>query len=218
MTTRIILVDDHKIFHEGISSLFAPYPDMQVVAVAEDGLDALKLVRNHTPDLVILDINMPGLNGIDVTRRICQEYKKTKVLALSMHADRYFVLEMLKAGASGYLLKTADFKELLRAIRTVKANNFYLSPGISQVILEEIRQNPDGKTSAKAAKAAELSQREREVLQLCAEGKTTKQIADILFLSTKTVETHRLRLMKKLEIHSLAELTKYAIRVGLSSL
>jgi DNA-binding NarL/FixJ family response regulator len=212
---RILLADDHKLFREGIRSLFDQHPQMQVVAVADNGQSAVTLVRQHSPDVVIMDINMPELNGINATRRILKGNPKVKILALTMHSDRHFVLEMLEAGASGYMLKDADFEELIRAVQTLATNQPYLSPAISRVILEEVHQLSLNKTSAKLSA---LSLREREVLQLLAEGKSTREIATRLFLSAKTVETHRAKLMKKLDMQSLAELTKYAIREGLTSL
>lgn len=215
MSIRILLVDDHKIVREGLRILIEKQPDMEVVAEAEDGRTALKIVRKLSPDMVIMDITMPDLNGIEATRQIIAETPGTKVIALSMHADKRFVAQMLRAGASGYLLKDCSSKEVVQAIHTAIANKTYLSPGIvGTVVKDYVRRLP---TSSSIVFLV-LTPREREVLQLIAEGKTTKQIAFCLHISVKTVETHRLNIMNKLDIHSVAKLTKYAIKEGLTSL
>lgn len=215
MSIKILLADDHQIIREGLRSLLEKQPDMEVVAEAQDGLTTVRLVQKINPDLVIMDIGMPGMNGIDATRQIIGEHNKVKVIALSMHSDRRFVLEMLKAGASGYLLKDSAFEELISAIHTVMANQPYLSPRITDIVVKEyLHHLPNGESTAFTV----LTKREREVLQLLAEGKTTKQIAFSLSVSVKTIETHRQQLMEKLRLHSIAELTKYAIREGLTSL
>ena len=215
MSIRILLADDHKIIREGLHSLIDKQPDMEVIAEAENGYAAVNLARELTPDIVLMDVSMPDLNGIEATRQILTESKKTKIIALSMHSDSLFVSEMLKNGATGYLLKDCAFEELTQAIRSVEEGNTYLSPAISDVIVNNyLHQMATGASK----KPDILTNREREVLQLMAEGKSTKRIALKLHVSIKTIETHRRQIMNKLNIHSIAELTKYAIRKGLTSL
>lgn len=215
MKTRILIADDHMIVRQGLATLLAKEPDMEVVAEAENGREVVQLVKELQPDVVIMDVNMPDLNGIEATRQVLAAFPHTKVIALSMHADRRFVVNMLKAGSSGYLLKDCAFEELAAAIRLVMANKTYLSPGVSNVVIQDIVQGMSGPRSSAFTM---LTPREREVLQLMAEGKPTGQIAEQLHISVKTVETHRQQIMHKLGIHSIAELTKYAIREGLTSL
>jgi DNA-binding NarL/FixJ family response regulator len=215
MSTRILLADDHKIIRDGLRALLEKEPDMEVVGEAQDGLTTIKLAKKLLPNIVIMDIGMPDMNGIDATRQILTETRGIKVIALSMHSDRRFVLQMLKAGASGYLLKDSAFEELASAIKTVMAGQPYLSPKITDVVIKEyIHALPKNEVSVFTA----LTVREREVLQLIAEGNATKQIASHLSVSVKTIETHRQQIMEKLNIHSIAELTKYAIREGLTTL
>jgi len=215
MSITILLADDHKITREGLRSLIDKQGDMEVVAEAEDGRTTVSLVRELLPDVVIMDVSMPDLNGMEATRQITGELSNVKVIALSMHSDELFVTEMLKNGASGYLLKDCAFEELEHAIRAVVAGQRYLSPFISEVVVNVYLQSLS-KTGFSGSGV--LTDREREVLQLMAEGKSTKQIALKLHISIKTVETHRRQIMDKLDIHSVAELTKYAIRKGLTSL
>lgn len=215
MSTRILLADDHKITREGLRSLLDKQPDMEVVAEAEEGRTAVRLACKLLPNVVIMDVTMPDLNGVEATRRIVSESPDVKVIALSMHSDSLFVTEMLQSGASGYLLKDCAFEELARAIRTVVAGQTYLSPGISGVVVNDYLHCL---SKVEFSDSDALTDREREVLQLLAEGKSTKQIALKLHISVKTVETHRRQIMNKLDIHTVAELTKYAIRKGLTSL
>jgi two-component system, NarL family, response regulator NreC len=215
MKTRILIADDHKIIREGLRALLEKQNDMEVIAEAEDGLSAVKAALKAIPDVVIMDIGMPGLNGIEATRQVVAGNRNIRVIALSMHTDRRFVLEMLEAGASGYLLKESAFEELAASIHTVMAGQPYLSPKVTDVVLKEYLHNV---SKGESTVFKVLSGREREVLQLLAEGKGTKQIASLLNVSVKTVETHRQQIMEKLNIHSIAELTKYAIREGLTSL
>ena len=214
MAIRILLADDHKIVRQGLRTLLEQEPDMEVVAEAEDGRIAVRLARELAPQVVIMDVGMPDLNGIEATRQVLADTPGLKVIALSMHSDRRFVVNMLKAGASGYLLKDSAFEELAAAIRVVMLNKTYLSPGVSDIVIKDYVQGPREDSSVFSV----LTPREREVLQLMAEGKSTKQIADRLHVSIKTIETHRQQIMTKLGIHSVAELTKYAVREGLSSL
>jgi two-component system, NarL family, response regulator NreC len=211
---RIIIADDHKIMREGLKALIEKQPDMEVAAEAQDGLATTKLARKLLPHVIIMDIGMPEMNGIDATRQIVAENKDVKIIALSMHSDRRFVLEMLKAGASGYLLKDSAFEELVTAVHTIMSGQSYLSPRITDIVVKEYLSNQPKESSVFSV----LTVREREVLQHLAEGKTTKQIASTLNLSVKTVETHRQQIMDKLELRTVAELTKYAIREGLTSL
>jgi DNA-binding NarL/FixJ family response regulator len=215
MSTRIILADDHKITRQGLRSLLEKESDMEVIAEAEEGRAAVKLAAKLSPDIVIMDVSMPDLNGMEAARQITAERPQVKIVALSMHSDSLFVTEMLKSGASGYLLKDCAFEELTQAIRAVAAGKTYLSPAISGVVVNDyVHRLSTGDFSGDGV----LSHREREVLQLLAEGKSTKQIAFHLHISVKTVETHRRQIMEKLNIHSVAELTKYAIRKGFTSL
>jgi len=215
MRIKIILADDHQIVRQGLRTLLEKEPDMEVVAEAEDGRSAVRLIRETAVDVVIMDVAMPDLNGTEATRQITSEFPQIKVIALSMYADRRFVINMLKAGASGYLFKDCAFEELTRAIRLVMANKTYLSSGVTDVVVKDFVQASSGR---QASVFSVLTAREREVLQLLAEGRTTNQIASSLHVSVKTIETHRQQVMNKLKIHSVAELTKYAIREGLTSL
>ncbi len=212
---KILLADDHKIVRDGLRTLLAKNAAITVVGEAEDGRPTVQLAKELSPDIVIMDVALPDLNGIEATRQITSECPEIRVIAVSMHSDRRFVAEMLKAGASAYLSKDYVFDELERAIRAVSTKKVYLSPDISDVVVENyVRQTPEPESSAYSV----LSEREREIVQLIAEGKTAKEIADQLNVSVKTVETHRTNIMSKLNIHRLAELTKYAIREGLTSL
>ncbi len=215
MAIEIVLADDHQIVRQGLRALLASESDLKVVAEADNGRSVLRRVKELSPDLVIMDISMPGLNGIEATRQIITEYPGTKVIALSMHSDSIFVQNMLKAGASGYLLKDCALGELVKAIRAVMDRKIYLSPGVSDVIIEDLLSD---KNNTGGSAFLMLTAREREVLQLMAEGKSTQQIAEALCVSVKTVESHRKQIMDKSGIHSIAELTKYAIRQGLTSI
>lgn len=215
MSIRVLLVDDHCIVREGIRALIAAEPEVEVVGEADNGRQAVQLARELAPDVVIMDISMRGLNGVEATRQIISASAGVKVLALSMHSDRSFVAQMLRAGASGYLQKGCSFEELMRGVRVVAANETYLSPVIARMVAEDyVRQLSKAETSLLAT----LTPKEREVLQLLAEGNTTKQIAAALEVSRKTVTTHRRNIMQKLNVYNAAELTKYAIREGLTSL
>lgn len=215
MTIRIVLADDHKIMREGLRALLEKHADFEIAAEAENGIEAVQLVKKLKPHIVIMDIGMPGLNGIEATRQVTTDAPATKVIALSMHSDKRFVVEMLKAGVSGYLLKDSASEELASAIRAVLSGTPYLSPKITDVVLKDYLSTL---TKTEPSAFTVLTPREREVLQLIAEGRTTKEIAAALFVSVKTVETHRQQLMEKLDLRSVAELTKYAIREGLTSL
>ena len=210
MRIKILLADDHKIVREGIRTLIEKQPGLEVIGEADSGRMALKLALELKPDVVIMDVTMPDLNGIEATRKIHLEIPSIKVIALSMHSDKRLVAGILMAGASGYLLKEdCDSVELARAIQAVATNQIYLSPKISEVVVKDyVRQL----STAVSSPFSILTPREREVLQLLAEGKSTKEIASSLHVSVKTIETHRNKVMEKLDIRSIAELTKYAIR------
>ena len=211
----VLLADDHKIMRAGLRSLLEKAANVSVVAEAEDGRQAVKLATELRPDLVIMDISMPKLNGIEATRQILADLPGTKIIALSMHSDKRFLVEMFQAGAVGYLLKDCAAEELEQAIKTVASNQCYLSPEITGVLLDDY---VDRFRSKPTNAATVLTPREREVLQLIAEGWSTKNIAEHLYVSIKTAESHRLKIMKKLDLHTVADLTKYAIKEGLTSL
>jgi two-component system, NarL family, response regulator NreC len=215
MSTRIVLVDDHELVRDGISALLNTQPGLEVVGFAANGRDALRAVKNAAPDLVVMDVSMPEMNGIEATRQILHEQPEVKVLALSVHSDHNFVIEMLKAGASGYLLKDSAFSELIQAIHVIVGGHLYLTPSLTSVV---VRDYVDHLPDREEAPGSVLTGREREVLQLVAEGKTTREIADLLHLSARTVETHRQNIMSKLDKPTLADLIKYALREGLTSL
>jgi two-component system response regulator NreC len=215
MFTKILIADDHQIVRQGLRFLLEKESDLKVVAEADNGRTTVRLARELNPGVIIMDVAMPELNGIEATRQIIAESPATKVIALSMYADRRFVVNMLKAGASAYLLKDCAFEELIRAIRVVLAHKTYLSPGVTDILVKDCQMGiPMNEISAFAL----LTPREREVLQLMSEGNSTAKIADRLHVSIKTVESHRQQLMQKLNLRSVAELTKYAIREGLTSL
>lgn len=215
MSVQILLADDHKIMREGLRALIEKQPGLRVVGEAENGASTVQMSKKLRPDVVIMDISMPDVNGIEATRQLVSELASTKIIALSIHADRRFVTEMLQAGASGYLLKQSAFDELLIAIKKVVAGRTYVSPGLMDAV------TPDDCipfTDTENTYYAELTNRERQVLQLLAEGNSNKGIATLLHISVKTVETHRQHIVSKLGIRSLAKLTKFAIREGISPL
>lgn len=215
MKVRILIADDHKMFRDGIRALLRQEPDFEIVGEAENGQLAVTRARKLQPDVVIMDISMPELNGVEATRKVLAETPTCRVIALSMHADRRFVLETLRAGAAGYVLKDSPFSELVQIIRSALAGEIALCRQVRQSVISDYVQQAqaDGNSVFEV-----LSPREREVLQLLAEGASTKGIAAQLHVSAKTIETHRKQIMDKLEIRSIAELTKYAIREGLTPL
>jgi two-component system response regulator NreC len=212
---NVLIADDHKIVRDGLRTMLDRYPEIEVIAESEDGRAAVKLARNLSPDIVIIDIAMPDLNGVEATRQIVDENPGIKVIALSMHSDKRYISEMFKAGAVAFLQKDCAFEELVTAIRMAIKNETYLSPSISGVVIDDFIRQP---ISTESSVFSVLSNREREVLQLLTEGKNAKEIAAFLHVSIKTVEAHRAKVMSKLGIRSIAELTKYAIREGITSL
>jgi RNA polymerase sigma factor (sigma-70 family) len=212
MSIKLILADDHAMLRHGLSRSLEQEKDLEVIGQTQDGYATIEMAKELQPDIVIMDIGMPGLNGIESTRRIMQNNPKVRVIGLSMHSSDKYVREMFKAGATGYLLKDCTFEELVEAIRTVMSGRTFISPSIGEMIIKEYTNKEDDAKSVFSV----LSQREREVLQLLAEGRSTKQIGRQLNISPKTVEAHRLRVMEKLEIDNVAQLTKYAIQEGLT--
>lgn len=216
MSIRVLIADDHKIMLAGLRSILEKQTDFEVVGEADNGRKAVQMAQEKKPDVVVMDVSMPDLNGIEATKQIIESLPETRVIALSMHSDKRFVMGMLRAGASGYLLKDCASQELANAIVQVAGGKKYLSPEITGVVINDFLLGDSSEEVAIAA--SQLSPREREVLQLIAEGWSTKQIASHLYVSIKTIETHRRQIMKKLDLHSIADLTKYAIREGLTSI
>jgi DNA-binding NarL/FixJ family response regulator len=214
MATRVLLVDDHQIIRDGIKSVLDREPDIEVVGESETSRAAIALAAELVPDVVVMDIAMPDLTGIEATRQILKENPEIHVVALSMHTDKRYILAMLQAGACAYLVKSSAVQELVEAIGAVREKKKYLSPSISQTVIEELTKET---LSEELTVYNKLTAREREVLQLLAEGNATRQVAGKLHISTSTVETHRRQLMEKLNLFSVAELTKYAIREGLTT-
>ena len=205
---RILLADDHALVRHGFRMILAAEPDMEIAGEAGNGREAVELAQKLKPDVVVMDVTMPELNGIEATRRLIELSPRTRVLALSMHKDAVYVREILRAGARGYLLKDSADSDLLAAVRAVAKGEGYLSPGVSDAVLSDYRRHVTDPLDL-------LTSREREVLQLIAEGKTNKEIATSLGLSVYTVEAHRGRLMEKLNLHSTGELVRFAVRSGL---
>lgn len=215
---RVLLADDHVLMRAGITALLQRIPDLTVVAEADDGREALQLIATHRPDIAMLDISMPELNGLEVAERVAREFPAVRVIILSMHATSDYVLRAMRVGASGYLLKGARLAELELAITSVARGETYLSPAAAKHVIGGYRDQASGAAPAADAQAQErLTARQREILQLIAEGKTTKEIAQVLTLSAKTVEMHRAQLMERLDIHDVAGLVRYALRAGIIS-
>ena len=213
MPIRVLLADDHVLVRAGLRGLVDSIPGVEVVAEAGDGQEALRLMKQHRPDVALLDIAMPELNGLDAAARAAEECPKVKVVILSMHANEEYVLRALRAGAAGYMLKDAQVEELAFALKAVVSGQTYLTPAVSRGVVESYLR----RTQGEAAAAETLTTRQREILQLIAEGHTSKGIAEKLYLSEKTVETHRKNLMDRLDIRDVAGLMRYAIREGLAS-
>ncbi len=211
---KVLLVDDHKIIRDGLRAILERQPDIHVVGEAAEGHEAILIARATRPDVIVMDVSMRGLNGIDATARLKTEIPESRVIGLSMNADRRYVLAMLTAGAAGYLLKDSAADELLRAVQMVAAGQTFLSPQITGIVIDRaVKSDLPAEVPAGA-----LTTREREVLQLLAEGRTSRDIGARLHIALSTVETHRRQIMSKLKIRTIAELTKYAIREGLTTL
>jgi DNA-binding NarL/FixJ family response regulator len=211
---RILLADDHELVRAGIRSLLERLPDVEVVAETGDGRQAIRLVEEHNPDIVLTDIAMPDLNGLEVTRHLAKAFPNVRVIILSMYSDEEHLYLALRAGASGYLLKGSAGEELKLAIHAVAQGETYLSPPVAKIMIREY----SGRVNAEPCPLRKLSPRQEQVLQLIAEGKTTKQIALALSISVKTVESHRMQLMERLDLHDVASLVRFAIKIGLVTL
>ncbi|GAB4431850.1 MAG: response regulator transcription factor [Anaerolineae bacterium] len=208
---RVILADDHNLVRTGIKMLVDSLPGVEVVAEAADGYETLALVATHLPDVVLLDIGMPRLNGLETAARISKDYPAIRILMLSVHTTEEYVLRALRVGAAGYLLKDADQSELELALKAVTSGETYLSPGVSRHVIDQYLQTVSGASRP----LDELTPRQRQILQLIAEGQTTKQIAQTLNLSVKTVDSHRTAMMDRLNLHDIAGLVRFAVRMGL---
>jgi len=207
---RILLADDHTMVRQGLRKVLEERPEWQVVAEAGDGHEAVRLAELHKPNVAVLDVAMPLLNGIEATRRIAKRVPHTRILVLSMYSDEAYVTQMMKAGATGYLLKDSAGVDLLEAVQAVAQGKSYFSPAVARLMLDDYarqRGTDDDRYES-------LSDREREIFQLIADGKVNKEIATLLFISLSTVETHRARIMEKLDLHSAAEIVLYAVRRG----
>jgi two-component system response regulator NreC len=211
---RILLADDHTLVRQGLRKLLEERPDWEVVAEAADGREAVRLAEQHRPDVAIVDVAMPLLNGIEATRQITRRVPETRVLVLSMHADEAYVRQILQAGGTGYLLKDSADVDLLQAVSETSQGRSFFSPSIAGVMLDTYRRQGDGGAGGAGDRFDTLSEREREVFQLIAEAKTNKEIAALMHVSPSTVETHRAHLMEKLDLHSAAEIVLYAVRRG----
>lgn len=213
MPQRVLIADDHRLLRAGIRALLEKYDEFEIVGEAGDGREALELVAQHHPDVVLLDLTMPSLHGLDALPRIKRQSPETKVIILSMHANEEYVVQALRSGVSGYVIKDAAVEELRRALRTVAAGETFLSPRISKQTVESYLESTNGVHGP----LKQLTPRQREVLQLIAEGRNTKEVADTLQVSVKTVEAHRLQIMQRLGIHDVPGLVRFAIRIGLVS-
>ena len=208
---KIVLVDDHKLLRDGLRNIIEKKSNMHIIGEASDGREAIKLASKLLPDVIIMDVAMPGLNGIEAAAQIVKKEPEIKIIGVSMHSGKQFIQGMFKAGAFGYLLKDGDADELIMAISTVIENKKYLSKDLNQEFLTELNKR-------ESIKKTLLSAREKEVLQLIAEGKSSKEIGEMLFLSPKTIDVHRNNIMRKIELYTIPELTKYAIQKGLTTL
>lgn len=221
-TIRVMLADDHTLVRGGLRALVEELPDIEVVAEADDGREALRLVAIHRPNIVLMDIAMTGMNGLEATSRITKEFPEVRVIILSMHTSEEYVLQALRAGAAGYLLKDAGVAELDLAINAIAQGETYLSPPVSKHVISDYVRRMGGQISnghqEQISPLERLTPRQREILQLIAEGHTTQDIAHILNISIKTVETHRMQLMERLDIHDVTGLVRFAVRVGLVTL
>jgi len=214
MTTKVLIADDHQLFREGLVNLLSSAPDVEVIAEAEDGKDATEKAIKLKPDVILIDIGMPNMNGIEATRVLKKDLPDLKIIAVSMHSDRQFVKGILEAGADGYLLKNCTYRQLIDAIESVKSGKKYLSDDITEMIIKGYLDPGETETES----YTELSEREMEILKLYAEGKSTREISEKLFISVKTVGTHKQHILEKLGLKTNADLVKYAIKEGLIQL
>lgn len=214
MPVRIIIADDHRLFREGLVNLLSDSKDIEIIAEAEDGNDAIIKARELNPDVIVMDIGMPVLNGVDATSRLLKELPSIKVIALSMHSEKQFIKGMLEAGASGYLFKNCAYDELIEAIHTVNAGKKYLSDKITEIMIQDYL----GKEESIPVSDSELTERESEILKLIAEGASISEISELLFVSVKTIGTHKQHLLEKLNLKTSTDLVKYAIKKGIISL
>ena len=212
---KVVVADDHTILRQGIKALLNNQEEIEVVGEAKDGREAIKVIEELLPDVILMDIAMPGLNGLEATRRIKKKFPKTKVVVLTMHTNEEYIFQILNAGADGYLVKETAFQDLISAINSVHRGEAFMSPSISKKVMTDYIQRAQGEEKVGFDT---LTTREREILQLVAEGNSNKKIAEVLFISPKTVETHRAHIMDKLNIHDRAGLIKYAIRKGMINL
>lgn len=215
MTIRIVITDDHQLFREGIANLLSASPQIEIVAQAKNGQEAIEKAKRLKPDIMIMDLSLPIINGVDATRILHQELPETKVLVLSMHADKNFIKEALEAGAFGYLFKDCTYDQLIEAINTVYQGEKYLSAKITEVLIRDYLSKKEEEVHDNSE---ELSERESEILKLMAEGKSTREISDVLFISVKTIGTHKQHILEKLNLKSTADLIKYAIKKGIVGL
>ncbi|HZK97484.1 MAG TPA: response regulator transcription factor [Prolixibacteraceae bacterium] len=214
MSIRILIADDHQLFREGIANLLSASPQIEIVAQAENGQEAIEKAKNLKPDIIIMDLSMPVINGVDATRILHKELPEIRVLVLSMHCDKHYIKEGLEAGASGYLFKNCTYDQLIEAVNTVYQGKKYLSDKITEVLIQDYLS----KEEKVCDNSQKLSERESEILKLKAEGKSTREISDILFISVKTVGTHKQHILEKLNLKSTADLIKYAIKKGIVGL
>ena len=214
MPVRIIIADDHRLFREGLVNLLSDSKDIEIIAEAEDGNDAIIKARELNPDVIVMDIGMPVLNGVDATSRLLKELPSIKVIALSMHSEKQFIKGMLEAGASGYLFKNCAYDELIEAIHTVNAGKKYLSDKITEIMIQDYL----GKEESIPVSDSELTERVSEILKLIAEGASISEISELLFVSVKTIGTHKQHLLEKLNLKTSTDLVKYAIKKGIISL
>lgn len=214
MSIRILIADDHQLFREGIANLLSASLQIEIIAQAENGQEAIEKAKNLKPDIIIMDLSMPVINGVDATRILHKELPETRVLVLSMHCDKHYIKEALEAGASGYLFKNCTYDQLIEAVNTVYQGKKYLSDKITEVLIQDYLS----KEEKVCDNSQELSERESEILKLKAEGKSTREISDMLFISVKTVGTHKQHILEKLNLKSIADLIKYAIKKGIVEL
>lgn len=214
MTTKVLIADDHQLFREGLVNLLSSAPDIEVIAEAEDGKEATEKAKQLKPDVLLIDIGMPHMNGIEATRILKKDMPELKIIAVSMHSDRQFVKGILEAGADGYLLKNCTYRQLIDAIQSVNSGKKYLSDDITEMIIKGYLDPSE----TEAETYTELSEREMEILKLYAEGKSTREISEKLFISVKTVGTHKQHILEKLGLKTNADMVKYAIKEGLIQL